>query len=111
MKVIITTLIALTFSSVNYADSCASWGCISTIEHLVTNAEGNIYIDTPLDESVANCTRYADTYFVLNSNSKNSDKIYSTLLAAYISKSKVQLRIIEGSPNCEIGYVSQSTKF
>lgn len=95
----------------SWADQCASWGCTSTIEQLYTNANGLIYVSTPLDETKANCTVYAGSYFVLNPAAKNFSEVYSSLLAAYMSDSKVQLRIKEGSANCELSYVRLNKNF
>ncbi len=99
---------SIVLSSGAIGDQCASWGCISTIENLYTNTNGHIYVSTPLDETLANCTVYPGNYFVLMPDSQNAEKVYSSLLAAYMSNSKIQLRIIEGSPICELAYVKLS---
>lgn len=98
-------------SSLSIADECASWGCTSTIETLYTNISGLVLVSTPLDETKANCTVYPGSYFVLNTDAQNGKEVYSSLLAAYMSNSKIQLRITEGSPNCELTYVRLSKKF
>ena len=100
-----------TLAGVSHADECASWGCVSTIESLYTNASGLIYVSTPLDETKANCTVYPGNYFVLNPNAQNKKEIYSSLLAAYMAGRKIQLRVVEGSPNCELSYVRLHTNF
>ncbi len=110
MKIIMALAVALS-PSITKADECTSAGCISTIESLYTNSSGLIYISTPLDETKANCTAYAGNYFVLNPESPNAKEIYSSLLAAYMSDSKIQLRINEGSPNCELAYVRLNKNF
>jgi hypothetical protein len=94
-----------------YADKCASWGCISSIETLYTNADGVIYVGTPLDESLANCTPISNVYFSLNPSRQNAEKIYSSLLAAYMSGGKIQLRVKEGTNNCELSYVRLDKNF
>ncbi len=87
------------------ADECTTWGCVSTIESLYVNASGNIFVGTPLDETKANCTASSGVYFTLNTKSANAKEMYSSLLAAYMANNKVQLRIIEGSGNCELSYI------
>ena len=109
LLVVAVSLMAI--SGVSYADECTTWGCISTVDSLYTNANGQIYVSTPLDETKADCTVYAGGYFVLNPNAQNKKEIYATLLAAYMAGRKVQLRIVEGSPDCELSYVRLKTSF
>lgn len=111
MKTIILLLITVTSFSAFAADKCTTWGCISTIEELHTNANGDTYIGTPLDETSANCTLISSNRFTLKSDAVNAKEIYSSLLAAYMSDSKIQLRIIEGSAGCELAYVRLSKTF
>ncbi|WMS88497.1 hypothetical protein [Pleionea litopenaei] len=93
------------------ADECKSWGCVSTISELYTNADGRIYIGTPLDEKLANCTPISDIYFTLNPSSGNAKEIYSSLLAAFMANRKIQLRIKEGHAQCELSYVRLNVDF
>jgi len=108
-------VIFLSFSLISLplfaVDKCTNRGCVSSISDLVTNADGLIYIGTPLDESLANCTPISNKYFTLNPTAGNAKEVYSSLLAAYISGKKIQLRIKEGHPQCELHYVSLSTSF
>ena len=104
-------IIFCSMSSISIADSCSSTGCTSTIEQLYTNADGLIFVSTPLDETAANCTVYPGDYFVLSPTAGNAKEVYSSLLAAYMSNSKIQLRIKEGSSNCEIAYVRLNKNF
>ncbi len=104
---IFTLIAGLLFSTqIVAANTCNNTGCISTISLLYTTANGPVYIGTPQDEKLANCTPVKNVYFTLNTNSKNAQEIYSTLLAAYMAGKKVKLRIIEGSSNCELSYVT-----
>ncbi len=111
MKFVSILALALFTLNSHSAEQCASWGCVSTIEELYTNAVGNIYVSTPLDETGANCTVYPGNYFILPPDQQNTDKVYSQILAAYISQSKIQLRITEGDGYCKIKYVRQSAVF
>lgn len=94
------------FPLVSKANSCNAHGCVSTIENLYTTADGLIYIGTPADEKLVNCTAVSNVYLTLNPDSKNAKEVYSSLLAAYISKKKIQLRVKEGSTKCELAYVN-----
>lgn len=89
-------------------EQCASWGCTSTVSEIYTNVNGYIYVATPLDETKANCKVYPGNYFVLKPEAQNIKEVYSSLLAAYVANEKIQIRIIENSPICEIAYVRLS---
>jgi len=104
-KVLLFILLTITSVSVYSADRCESWGCISTVSDLYTNADGLIYVGTPLDEKLANCTPVAEVYFSINPSAENSDKMYSSILSAYMSNKKIQLRVKEGHAKCELSYV------
>ena len=107
----ICALLILSVSTIASANQCTTWGCISTIEDLYTNADGYIYIGTPLDEKIANCTPVSGVYFSLNTASGNAKEIYSSLLTAFTTGKKIQLRIKEGSSNCEISYVRLNSSY
>ncbi|MCW8876193.1 MAG: hypothetical protein OQK51_03965 [Kangiellaceae bacterium] len=111
MKRIVLVLVGILLSASASAFECQPYGCVSTISDLYTNANGYIYVATPDDETKANCTVYPGNYFVLKPESQNADKIYSSLLAAYVSQKKVQLRVVEGSPVCELAYVRMHVDF
>lgn len=105
-------LLSIVISTTVFAEGqCNSAGCISTISDLYTNAEGRIYVGTPHDEKAANCTPIADIYFTVNPKAQNAEEMYSTLLAAYMSNKKVQLRVREGHSKCELAYVRLNTNF
>lgn len=111
LKKIAAFVLITSISSQIFADQCASWGCISRIENLVLQGSGLVLVNTPLDQSVVNCTMYGNTYFVLNPNQPKYKEVYATLLSAFLTKSKIQLRIVEGSSNCEISYVRLSNAY
>ncbi|RSD29696.1 hypothetical protein [Vibrio pectenicida] len=111
MKLKLLPFMLIFFSTFSFADECGSWGCISTIETLYTNAEGVIYIGTPLDEKKANCQPVSDVYFTLNPNASNASYIYSSLLSAYMAGKKIGLRIKEGHPKCELSYVNLKSTY
>ena len=107
MKTILFILSILVASTqVAYAGSCASWGCKSVVTRLYTTASGPVYIGTAYDETLANCTPESSVYFTLNMSTANAKEIYASVLAAYTSGKEISLRVIEGSSNCEITYVT-----
>jgi hypothetical protein len=107
---IIVWLSAIEFSTaVIAADVCTSRGCISTVSDIYANADGAIYIGTPLDEKLANCTPVSGVYFTLNPNSGNAKEMYASILAAYMANIKIMLRIKEGHGSCELQYVTLSS--
>ena len=96
-----------TLSSTAYADNyCASWGCDATIARLYVQADGNIFVGTDADETLANCTTVSNVYFTLTPSSTNNKEIYSTLLAAFMADRAISIRIVEGSTNCAIQYIN-----
>lgn len=92
-------------SATSHSNSCSSTGCVATIKTIYTKLDGMVYLGTPADELEANCAPHSDVYFVLNPNAANFEAAYSSVLSAYISGRKIQLRIQEGSNPCEISYV------
>ncbi|MFY2509447.1 hypothetical protein ACN3E9_14505 [Vibrio pectenicida] len=109
MKLKLLPFMLIFFSTFSFSDECTTWGCIATIETLYTNADGDIYIGTPLDERKANCQPIADVFFTLNPNASNATQVYSSLLSAYMAGIKIQLRVKEGNPKCELSYVKLKT--
>jgi hypothetical protein len=99
----------LLFSLSAFGQECTTWGCTSVISDLYTNADGIIYVGTNGDEKKANCTAVSDVYFTLNPSSGNAKEVYSSMLAAFMSGKKIQLRIKEGHAKCELSYVRLST--
>ncbi|EGU57979.1 hypothetical protein VINI7043_12466 [Vibrio nigripulchritudo ATCC 27043] len=97
------------FSVSTFGQECTTWGCTSVISDLYTNADGAIYVGTYGDEKKANCTAVSGVYFTLDSSSSNAKEVYSSMLAAFMSGKKIQLRIKEGHAKCELAYVRLST--
>ena len=106
MRIFILILGIFTSTHLLAANQCASWGCKAKISVLYTSVNGSIYIGTPFDEKAANCTPVAGVYFTLNANGITAKEVYSSLLAAYMSGKEISLRIVEGSSNCELAYVT-----
>jgi len=112
MRIKLMMFLYIGMSQFSFAeDGCKSWGCVSTVSEITTKRNGYIFVATPLDENLANCAPYAGKYFSINPDFKNSREMYSSLLSAYMSSKKIQLRVVEGSQNCELSYVRLSTAF
>lgn len=82
-QILATLLLAASLAS--YGQSCAPWGCHTTIDSLYTNVSGLIYVSTAGDETKANGTVYPGNYFILDPNKHNADKVYACMLAAYMT--------------------------
>ncbi|AOT11046.1 hypothetical protein [Pseudoalteromonas luteoviolacea] len=103
IKLVIAALMgAAAFSS--QANTCSSIGCTDTIETLFVNEGGQIYVGTPGNEKLANCSPVEGNYFSIATSSSNRQELYSLLLLAYSSKERVQLRVKEGTSGCTIAY-------
>ena len=111
MKKILILAAALATVNVFAADQCTSWGCVSTISELYTTVHGKVYVSTPFDENLANCTVNQGKYFTLDLSKPNGKEVYATLLAAYIAQEKIQLRIIENQLDCPIAYVRMNVAY
>lgn len=104
-KAFLGVFLYIASTAIASADYCTSWGCIGLVSELYTAADGDILVATPLNEGLVNCTPMFAGYFVLADGAKNKGHVYSTLLAANIANRKVQIKVVEGSPVCEIDYV------
>lgn len=98
-------LLATSFYS---QSQCSKVGCNAPISILYVNNNNNIYVGTTADETKANCSPVANVYFTLKADAQNKKEIYATLLAAYMAKKKIFLRVNEGTEGCEIAYITLS---
>ena len=99
----------LLYSTSSFSEDCTTWGCTSKISELYINTDGSIYVSTDGDETKANCTTVSDIYFTLNPSTGNAKEVYSSILAAFMTGKKIQLRIKEGHAECELSYVRLAT--
>jgi hypothetical protein len=56
-------------------------------------------------QAALTCTPVSGVYLTLKATHPMFKEIYASLLEATIHNRKVDLRVIAGSPDCEIGYV------
>ena len=107
MKKILLLMIITIFVNAEY---CSSGSCISKIEKIYTQINGNVLVSTNQDEKLTNCTPVSGVYFTLNTSLKNADMVYSTLLSASMLNKTVNIRIVENTANCLISYVILDSK-
>lgn len=108
----IGAMASFAFGSAAFAGACSTSSCTATIQKFYVNASGVVYIQlntTSSDTSTLDCTLVSGVYFTIDPNSaSNFQAIYATLLAAGHTARAVTLRVVDGSPNCAIQYITES---
>jgi len=96
------------FVSVGVARAaCSGLVCSDVlVERLYVNANGVVYVATDGVETTLNCSPVSNIYLTLYHTDANFNAIYSTLLAAQLAGEKVGIRIIDGSSNCRVSYIT-----
>lgn len=95
-----------------FGQTCDKWGCIAQIEQLYVNAEGSIYVGTDGDETQANCKPVANVFFTLKPSATNAKEVYSGMLAAFVNKQTIQIRVHERpTTECVIAYIRLSKSY
>lgn len=106
MKKTILTLATLVGMTSSIYAGCTSDKCTDVdITRMFMTSYGSIVIGTSGDESKLNCTAPGNANVTLRNTDVGKNAIYSYLLTAKTTKSKVTIRIVEGSNGCDIGYV------
>lgn len=106
------TLMFLAICSTPSKAICESNSCWDVkIENLYVTAQSNIIVTTSGDESVLPCSGTDGKYVTLNTEHKNSDYIYSTLLAARTADKSVQIVVYPGSEGCIIDRIEYGKYF
>ncbi|UTM57408.1 hypothetical protein L4174_000485 [Photobacterium sp. CCB-ST2H9] len=92
---------------------CNNISCYGVGKDVVVNtylsATGNIYIGAPSGKGKLNCQLVEGNYMTLKMNHLLYKEIYSTLLTGIAAQKHLQIRIVEGSPVCEVSYVMMSS--
>ncbi|MEM7765648.1 MAG: hypothetical protein AAF290_16400 [Pseudomonadota bacterium] len=60
---------------------------------------------TAADKAALNCTLVSGHYMTLKTSHDNYDTLYATILTAITAGHELQVRISEGSSDCEVLYV------
>ncbi len=85
---------------------CGNLGCVDVkIENIYVTANSNVLVMTSGDETSLGCTETTGKYLVLDTDDKNSNLIYSSILAARTAEREIKFVIKSGSSNCSISRV------
>jgi len=94
------------FSSAVFSD-CIPHMCQDVfVQRLFAASNGLIYVATSGDETQLDCNAVSSKYLSFNLSDLAADVFYSTLLAAQISERIVSIRIVNGSQDCQIQYIT-----
>jgi hypothetical protein len=98
-------------SSAAYA-GCTTSGCTGKVTKLYMTASGTLYVGTDGDEKALNCAGGAGNggvsgvYMSLKEGDVGKNAMYSLLLTAKTTGKKVRVRVVEGSSDCKVQYVT-----
>jgi len=107
LSVHLVLFVGLAFSAGDAHANCSSEVCSSVyVERLYITDNGLIYVATSGDETQLSCTAVSNVYVSLDTTVGNSNELYSTLLAAQLADKKVSMRLLLGSSNCTIRYMT-----
>ena len=108
MKKTIKALVAIgAMTTMLNAGSCSGAACMNVnIINIYAQANGETFIQTSGDESALTCTAPAGAYVHLKANAVGKNTMYSALLTAYTTKQPITVMLVDGSPTCEISYLS-----
>lgn len=82
---------------------CSTYYCDDIlITRFIPMADGSVYIETDGTESSLTCTLYGGAQLTLHPSA--NDRLFSFLMTAYYQKSRIMIRILEGSSGCSINY-------
>lgn len=95
----------------NVFAGCDSNGCVGTPKELFSNyyltgwGDGRVFFQVKEGRDQLDCTLVEGNYLTLKASHPLFKEIYSTVLAAATTDSKVLLRIKNGSDICEVSYL------
>lgn len=85
---------------------CVPTNCTGYLDQVYMEANGNLYVQTSGNETLANCTPASGVYLFLSGSASNFKEIYAMLLSAQAMGWQVTLRILDGSNPCAISWAS-----
>jgi len=101
---VVGMLVSMTLSA-----SCTSTMCRGVGKDVLLsvypNASGSVYLQAGEGKENLDCNLVEGHYMVLKSDHPGFDVAYSTILTALISQKHLVVRIVDGSPHCEVAYV------
>jgi len=104
-KLLLSTLSTAAIITTSQAGCVAGWCSDVEITRLYISTTGVINVKTNGDQTALNCTSASSNTYLEIPNTGTQNAIYSFLLTAKTTKSKVLVRIVEGSTGCQIAYV------
>ena len=107
-KLIIGVLAVSAISTGSYA-KCVAGSCAGTVEKLYMTAGGTMYVQIEGDASKLNCTPPGGVYLSLKEGDVGKNAMYSLLLTAKTTGKPITVRIVEGSTDCRVAFVKQSS--
>ena len=107
MKKMIISVIAMgTLVATSAQATCEAYGCTGKVTRLQVTSTGNVQVGIEGVATSMNCTAVANAYSEIDLSSAGGNAIYSALLTAQTTQNSILVRIVEGSSNCAIGYVT-----
>jgi hypothetical protein len=85
---------------------CQPTACVGFVDQVYVEANGNLYVQTSGNETLANCTPNSGIYLYLAASATNFKEIYAMLLTAETLGWQVTLRIVDSSNPCTISWAS-----
>lgn len=90
----------------SHGAACSTIVCRAQIVSFYFNG-GSVFVELGISEahkSEINCTLVENKYFTLTQGNSSFREIYAALLSADARDVEVELRIVEGSTNCQVGW-------
>ena len=106
MKKILMSVIAMGTMVVSVQATCASYGCNGNITTLRALTDGSVLVGTDGDETQMNCTPVSGQFALLRLSDAGGNAAYSALLTAKTTNTPILVRIVEGTTNCQVGYIA-----
>jgi hypothetical protein len=85
---------------------CVPTACIGLVDQVYVEANGDLYVQTSGNETLANCTPNSGLYLYLAGGATKFKEIYAMLMSAQALGWQVTLRIVDGSNPCTISWAS-----
>ena len=107
MKKILVGLSIIAGLTVSSQAFCDQYGCRQAkITKVYITSDKNVYIGTDGDETQANCSSVSNIYFTIPDVTSEKGKVmFSAILTAQTTNKKIELRTVDGSDGCQIGYI------
>ena len=107
MKKYLLSLLALGTLATTANAVCNSTNCYNvTVTKVLAMDTGGVLIGTSGDEQQLNCTSPGTYFMTLKYGTDGQQVLYSTLLTAFATGKLVNIRIKEGTADCEIAFIN-----